>query len=82
MGNKSSAYLDHGRHGGGKTGSETVPSGTIPEKSGGSTRLRKRGGGSRGGGIYHGSLKEEQFSGIATIQLTSVLAPVFSEFWD
>lgn len=81
MGNKSSVYLEHCRHGVGETGSETEPSGTTLEKSGGSTGgLRRRGGGSRGS--YQGSLKEEQFSGIATIQLISVLAPVLSEFWN
>lgn len=76
MGAKPSACLDH--HG--EPDGEAEPSGLVSEKSGSTSRLRRRGG-SRGGGSYHGHLKVEQFSGIATIQLTSVLPLLSPHSW-
>lgn len=67
MGNKPSAGVDH-RH---ASDEETETSATKLEKTSGSVGLRRKGG-SKHGGSHHRILKEEQFSGIAKIQVTSV----------
>jgi phosphatidylserine decarboxylase len=76
MGSKASA-LRHHRHGSSSSDEESTDSSTttkettkLESKSSGISKLRKRGG-SRGGGSLHRFLKEEQFCGIAKIQLTS-----------
>lgn len=80
MGSKASA-LRHHRHGSSSSDEESTGSSTTSKESTGTRleskisgsigKLRKRGG-SRGGSSLHKYLKEEQFCGIAKIQLTSV----------
>ena len=76
MGAKPSACVDHRQTG---SDEESEPTTTKLEKTSGSTRLRKRGG-SRHGGSHHRFLKEDQFCGIAKIQLTSVTPAYFLFF--
>lgn len=78
MGGKPSACVDHLHR---ERGSDDQ-SGSSTERST-SSRLRKRIGGLRGGGgSRHRFLKEEQFSGIAKIQLISVCcsSPFLAQF--